>query len=82
MLITRSEIDPPTITIAKGRWKSEPIPCDMAAGKMPNVATSIVITSTKGEGGQRLNSASDMRSPLIFNFCSVYARNRRCMVDP
>ena len=28
MLMTRSEISPPTITMANGRCESEPIPCD------------------------------------------------------
>ena len=34
---------PPTITIAKGRCESDPIPWDMAAGRRPNVATRVVM---------------------------------------
>src|SRR5260370_10167524 len=41
MLITKSEVNPPTITIAKGRCESEPMPCESAAGSNPRVATSI-----------------------------------------
>jgi hypothetical protein len=37
------ELRPPTITIANGRWESDPIPCDVAAGSKPSVATSIVM---------------------------------------
>ena len=29
--------------MANGRWESEPIPCDVAAGSRPSIATSIVI---------------------------------------
>jgi hypothetical protein len=43
MLMTRSAIRPPTITIANGRCESEPMSCDSAAGSNPSVATSIVI---------------------------------------
>ena len=31
MLISRSTIRPPTMTMAKGRCESEPMPCEMAA---------------------------------------------------
>ena len=31
------------MTMAKGRWESDPIECDKAAGNRPNVATSRVI---------------------------------------
>ena len=43
ILRTRPEISPPTMTIAKGRCESEPMPCDRAAGSSPRVATSMVI---------------------------------------
>ena len=41
--MTRSDMRPPTITMAKGRCESDPMPCDMAAGSSPSVATSMVI---------------------------------------
>ena len=41
--MTRSVIKPPTMTMAKGRCESEPMPCDIAAGSRPSVATSMVI---------------------------------------
>ena len=43
MLIRRSEMSPPTMTMAKGLCESEPIECDIAAGSSPRVATSMVI---------------------------------------
>ncbi len=43
MLITKAEINPPTITMANGRCESEPMACETAAGISPRVATSIVI---------------------------------------
>jgi phosphohistidine swiveling domain-containing protein len=36
-------IRPPTITMANGRCESEPMPCEVAAGSRPSVATSMVI---------------------------------------
>ena len=35
MLSSRSEIRPPTMTMAKGRCESDPMPCDRAAGRSP-----------------------------------------------
>ncbi len=35
MLMTRSVIKPPTMTMAKGRCESDPMPCDIAAGSSP-----------------------------------------------
>ena len=43
MLINRLAMSPPTITMAKGRWESEPMAWDMAAGNKPSVATNMVI---------------------------------------
>src|ERR1022692_4776691 len=43
MLSSRSEIRPPTMTIAKGLCESAPMACDGAAGRSPRVAASIVI---------------------------------------
>ena len=37
MLISSAAISPPTITIAKGRCESEPIPCEVAAGSNPSI---------------------------------------------
>ena len=41
--MTSAAISPPTMTMAKGRWESEPMPCEVAAGSRPSVATSMVI---------------------------------------
>ena len=43
MLIANAATKPPTITMAKGRWESEPMACESAAGTKPKVATSMVI---------------------------------------
>src|SRR5580693_10349457 len=43
MLMNSSTISPPTITMANGRCESEPMSWDIAAGKSPKVATSMVI---------------------------------------
>ncbi len=66
MLISRSAIKPPTMTIAKGRWESEPMACDSAAGSKPSVATSMVIMM-----GRSLRTA-----PSIAEFSIVLPRAR------
>src|ERR1039458_9412892 len=38
-----SATNPTTTTMANGRWESEPMSGDMAAGRRPSVATSMVI---------------------------------------
>src|SRR5437588_532503 len=43
MLISRAARRPPTITMAKGRCESEPMPRETAAGNKPRVATKEVI---------------------------------------
>jgi hypothetical protein len=43
MLRSRAPMRPPTITMAKGRCESEPMPRDSAAGSKPKVATNMVI---------------------------------------
>src|ERR1700682_168354 len=43
MLSSNAASRPPTITIANGRWESDPMPRDSAAGSRPSVATSMVI---------------------------------------
>ena len=43
MLMAKSAIRPPTMTMANGRCESEPMACEKAAGKSPKVATSMVI---------------------------------------
>src|ERR1700686_314801 len=43
MLIMSTAIRPPTMTMAKGRCESEPIPWEVAAGTNPSDATSMVI---------------------------------------
>ena len=42
-LMIKSATRPPTMTIANGRCESVPIPCEVAAGNSPRVATSMVI---------------------------------------
>ena len=59
MLISRSAISPPTITMAKGRCESDPIAWDMAAGNNPSVATSMVIMI-----GRSLRVAPSMAAAL------------------
>src|SRR5260370_1112328 len=64
MLISRSAIKPPTMTIAKGRWESEPMACDSTAGSKPSVATSMVIMM-----GRSLRTApSRAQLTRIFDF--------------
>jgi hypothetical protein len=53
--MTRSTMSPPTMTMAKGRCESEPMPCESAAGNSPNVATSMVIMM-----GRRRRTAPSM----------------------
>ena len=43
MLITRSAISPPTITIANGRCESEPIAWDKAAGNNPELVREQIV---------------------------------------
>ena len=56
MLMSSAPSRPPTITMAKGRCESEPMPCDVAAGNRPSVATSMVIMM-----GRRLRTAPSLR---------------------
>ena len=53
-------IRPPTMTMAKGRCESEPMPCDSAAGSRPSVATSMVIMM-----GRRRSTAPSMAASSI-----------------
>ena len=41
---------PPTITTANGRWVSEPMACDVAAGSRPKDASSAVIAKDRNRG--------------------------------
>src|SRR6185312_1497161 len=41
----RVEHRPPTTTVARGRWTSDPTPVARAAGTMPSMATMIIIST-------------------------------------
>ena len=45
MVSSVDEIKPPMITMANGRWVSEPMACDSAAGSSPSDARSAVIST-------------------------------------
>ena len=67
MLMSRSAINPPTMTMAKGRCESEPMAWDMAAGSRPSVATSMVIMIGLSRRVAPSMAASVIEYPLARN---------------
>src|SRR6266849_1137102 len=71
---------PPTITTANGRWVSEPMPWDSAAGNKPNPAISAVIrigrsrstapSTTALSSGLPRRTKSTICSTMITPFCT------------
>src|ERR1035441_8110632 len=61
--MTSAPIRPPTMTMAKGRCESEPMPCDKAAGSRPRVATSMVIMMGRSRRTAPSMAASSMVCP-------------------
>jgi len=59
----RSQINPPTITMANGRCESDPIACDVAAGSSPSVATSMVIMIGRSRSTAPCMAASAIGMP-------------------
>ncbi len=56
-------MSPPTMTMANGRCESEPMPCDVAAGSRPRVATSMVIIMGRRRRTAPSMAASSMEWP-------------------
>src|SRR6267378_2454538 len=71
---------PPTITTANGRWVSEPMPCDSAAGNKPSPAIRAVIrigrrrstapSTTALSSGLPRRTKSTICSTMITPFCT------------
>src|SRR5579863_408215 len=62
--MTRLASRPPTMTMANGRWESEPMAWERAAGSRPRVATSIVIMIGRSLNTAPSTAASRMRCSL------------------
>src|ERR1700733_16025862 len=63
MLMSSPATSPPTMTMAKGRWESDPMPWESAAGRRPRVATNIVIMMGRSRRTAPSTAASSIEYP-------------------